>query len=157
MCWISYSKPKLKTATKPIKVYKVLETDTRKAPCRYIQYRIDEPMANVVINVKETLSYEGDHIYFEINEGYHSFSKNVVIKRECKKFTIIYSPFYLKQLFSVDNEGYSIFEAYIPSGTKYYKNASGEIVSETLIVSNKTVEICSIKDKIHKIFGKIWN
>ena len=65
----------------------------------------------------------------------------------------IFMPIFFEKKLNYFDQRHAIFEAYIPAGTKYYKNRFGEIVSETLVVTNKTVESNNI---INKIFRRIW-
>lgn len=144
MCWINYLKPKAKTAVKPIKVYKVLKKD-KTSPFMGSVYSFGKPMPKMTINIDKWLDF------FVINEGYHSYSKYMRYKSNDERIDI-YTAFSRKKIKCYD-KNHEIFEAYIPVGTKYYKNIFGEIVSETLIVSNKIV---NYNNMIDKIFRKIW-
>lgn len=149
MCWISYLKPKAKIAIKPIKVNKVLKKD-KTSPFMGSVYSFDKPMPKVTINIDEWLDCLRER-FFAISEGYHSYSKYMCYKSNDEGIHV-YTDFFRKKIKCYD-KSHEIFEAYIPAGTKYYKNIFGEIVSETLVVSNKIVNYNNIIDKI---FRKIW-
>ena len=149
MCWINYLKPKAKTAVKPIKVYKVLKKD-KTSPFRGAVYSFGKPMPKVTINIEELFDCLGER-FFIIRAGYYSYSKYMCYKSNDEGIHI-YADFFRKKLNYFDQR-HAIFEADIPAGTKYYKNRFGEIVSETLVVTNKTVESNNI---INKIFRRIW-
>lgn len=129
MCWISKTKPQIKTATKNITVYKV----GNKNGCffqsgirRYL-YRRYEINSNITINpIKSKLGE------FIISSGYHSFESKHLANLN------IDPCFY----------GSYIAEFMIPKGSKYYVNFAGEIVSSNIVFIKYLKSKCSNIEKI---------
>lgn len=72
-----------------------------------------------------------------IHEGFHSYSKDVVIKLHNYKSNATVSVFSGYRLFSHDfiNCEPVLVECIIPKGSIYYKNGSNEIVSNQIIIN----------------------
>ena len=143
MCWQTFSKKYTikKIAKEDIKVFKIITTDNTPYYQSGITYEVDKVCPNVTINVIE-FAYGTE---FRINKGYHSYSKKKCylddevfsllsggkgqwIRKKADNTTLTYYtydkyPNYKKENFI------------IPKGTTYYENEWGEIVSETIMMT----------------------
>lgn len=136
MSWASYNTPVKRTATKDITCYKVFhktditwrvektsdltfEPKIKEIKSLYKQYKY----IPYNINPKIDISYKWDDIEnnWYIEEGYYSY----ISLKEAKKCN--------------SHNIFSIIECIIPKGAIYYLNESKEIVSSSIIVTDKIV------------------
>lgn len=137
MGWISYNIPIKKIATKDITCYKIFhkmdiiwrvektldltfEAKIKELKSLYKQYKY----IPYNINPKIYIIYKWDDIEntWYIDEGYSSYMS----LRETKKCN--------------SHDAFSIIECIIPKGTEYYINENNEIVSSTIIITDKIVK-----------------
>lgn len=95
--------------------------------------------------IKEYLIYL---TLWRIDNGYHSYSADGKIVDSVQEFYLILKNGYFSPTYS---HKYNIYNGYIPKGTLYYENGYGEIVSETLVVTNESRNV----DYYNYISGEI--
>lgn len=71
-----------------------------------------------------------------IEVGYHSYSKKIVITEQLATFTVL-----ALNSFCNYQKDCCFYKAYIPKGTTYYENDNGEIVSESLFVTDDVMQL----------------
>ena len=129
MCWITSKKPKLKTANKIIKVYKIFRGSFEKFspllyPYHWIPGEIRHQKIGKVISEKKL-----SRTRYRINEGFHSF----ICLPKIEPININES--YIETTYSFiafENKEIIVCECEIPKGSLYYINKCGEIVSNKL-------------------------
>ena len=137
MSWTSYNIPIKKIATEDITCYKVFhkmdiiwgvektldltfEAKIKELKSLYRQYKY----IPYNINPKIDITYKWNDILnaWYIDEGYYSY----ISLEEAKKCN--------------SHGAFSIIECIIPKGTEYYINENNEIVSSTIIVTDKIIK-----------------
>lgn len=147
MCWQSllpeeHLAPKI--ATDNFSVYKVLRKNG-KTPVMEYPIKFNEPLPKVDV------SPQTSEFIVNIEKGYHSYVFNLDSYDEVL--------FRKKLIVNTDIGLYSfsmkitmdVHEAYIPKGTQYWLNERGEIVSESLVITEKTIEPQRYKNPLTKM------
>lgn len=117
-------------AKKDIEIYKIV-FGKNTAPIWNYDYSIDQEEPEIILSL--------DILRREINEGYHAFSSKCGIKK-CEHGYVIYSCDKGKLRSFSCNNFENIRKAIIPKGSIYFINGFGEIVSNRIIVTSKTIE-----------------
>lgn len=131
MCWITSKKENSKglIAKTDIPILKVLGRNGI-TPIMDFHIPFNEKLPQETI--KEYLIYL---TLWRIDNGYHSYSADGKIVDSVQEFCLILKNGYFSPTYS---HKYNIYNGYIPKGTLYYENGYGEIVSETLVVTNES-------------------
>ena len=166
MCWTTYKKENLqkKTAKKDISVIKILlktEDGALISPYRFTEYLLDKVYWSEIGQPIENLGHDMWVIY----EGLHSYSPSgISLAADIDSCTIRITPRndaanlldYWYQF-----AGAVIFEGVIPSGSKYYENENGELVSDGLKIVSVIAEIDSdlvfSTDKLQSLNERMHN
>lgn len=140
MSWISYNIPIKKIATEDITCYKLFRRDSiiwKKTNSQkiieklisictvytYIPYK-ENPKVNLTY-LKTSVWFWDDFYNYRINEGYHSYETLDRVKKDTT---------------FCDKDRRFIVKCIIPKGSEYYVNGDHEIVSSSIIVTDKIVE-----------------
>lgn len=131
MCWIS-DVAELKVAKEDIKIFKV---------CLYIRSLISYYNGftyelNKVYKLGEDIvpSFSVFHLKYEINKGFHSYSKDCQLSKRRWHY-IITSPDN-KALDCCGKDDLVLVRGYIPKGSHYYLNDYGEYVSDAICLTS---------------------
>mgnify|MGYP006862816466 CR=1 FL=1 len=135
MCWHTY-KPDCffpKIAETDIDVIKVLRKN-KKTPFQNYHVEFNHSLP------EEKIKPEKQELFVRVSSGYHSYSLlHNKIKEIFTHFIIendLHPSYTYTALYPKD---YEFYKGYIPKGTIYYENEYGECVSETLVITEKTI------------------
>lgn len=124
MCWYTGSKSYLdcKTAEEDIPVTKILQGDLKAPFQSQFSYELNKNTPPISLTIKQ----DEDDDEFTIRHGYHSYKFDTI---SLNLVTGFYH--YKGQEFILCN-GWKLFHAVIPRGSKYYINEGDQCVSESL-------------------------
>lgn len=136
MCWITTKKENSKgmIAKTDIPILKVLGRNGI-TPIMDFHVSFNKKLPQETIKVSLIESLIADSVIWRIDNGYHSYSADGKIVDSVQNFYLILKNGYFSPIYS---HKYNIYNGYIPKGTLYYENGYGEIVSETLVVTNES-------------------
>lgn len=128
MCWFIDKNMILPlVANEDIEVIKVVQKNGE-TPYRGYKVAFNEHLPRVIIAPR----YSGRLAMIE--SGYHSYSKKIQIIENLTTFAVLpLNVYYQKNC--------CFYKAYIPKGKTYYENEYGEIVSESLIVTDDVIQL----------------
>ena len=137
MCWTSTKKPVLRRAEEPIPVFKILFRDMESV---YMHFRY-----HLHIKYSQRLETPRNMISrYSIFEGIHSYDAEMSFIKDhsddshyfivATKRDDLYLDTFLKSLFNLEN-AYIQVMGVIPEGAEYYRNEWGEIVSDSIILT----------------------
>lgn len=134
MCWfIDKNKILPLVANEDIEVIKVVLKNGKTPFLNYIvAFNERLPKVSIVPQYGSRLAM--------IEAGYHSYSKKIVITEQLATFTVTSSVLTLNGFCDYQKDS-CFYKAYIPKGTTYYENDNGEIVSESLIVTDDVIPL----------------
>lgn len=119
MCWESNKLPVRRIAKKDIYVYKIVES-IDKFNCisavKYFQYQY-----NKIYTQESPIAFDSKENVWAIKEGFHSYKTLLKAKADYHKLHIDY---------------YIIVQCIIPKGSTFYENENGEVVSDSIVISN---------------------
>jgi len=136
MCWIGNLTDK-KIASEAVTVYKILAWDglNRKyvAPYQRTEYKIGKMYT--ISSLIPTKHCFGE--YYLINEGFHTFNKDCLVRYGSCRDAIIYGQNGVERMIIGGSltDLAVIAKCTIPKGATYYENSRGVIVSDSLIVN----------------------
>lgn len=134
MCWKTFRKEysQIKTAMEDIPVYKFLKRNGH-TPFKNYPIILGKKLPKV-----ELLGIY--HFYDDgIDQGYHSYSTSILIGKDFGN-TYVYNQSIEGCRVGILPRHLVCYKGYIPKGTKYYINENNEIVSETLVVLNESID-----------------
>lgn len=138
MCWTGNNKSNI--AKEDITCYKILKRIESRSGLTSEYYDFVYKFGTLY---ETKMMAIGSPFYFniiEINEGFHSYDKNVVVGfNQFKEYSRV-NVFSGSKLFSHDFSGACkpvLVECTIPNGSIYYENKYGEIVSNKIIINRE--------------------
>lgn len=137
MCW--EGKKKKNIADKDILCYKILKRTENENELISIYYQFIYELKKLY---KTQIYPENSWIYDDkiyINEGFHSYDKNIVIKLQNYRNSAIVNVFSKHKVFLYEpiSSNLVLMECIIPKGSIYYKNGYNEIVSNQIIINRE--------------------
>lgn len=133
MCWIAYGIPSALTAGVDIPILKVGVADGNImiSPYTKFHYELGETYRMPKIN---PIRYKDE---CHIHEGFHSYDpRELQLYREF--WGVIVAKGGLRH--TLYPAWMDIFEGFIPKGSHYYLNMSGELVSDGICITNKKIK-----------------
>jgi hypothetical protein len=142
MCWTNKSKPIEKLANNDIPVYKLVIDNGENSVLSYFYNDKNTPFKRGKVQKKVRIfpCYYLEGGYYEINEGYHSYSLNCKLEKILNNHDISISEqlWYVHKIDENKKEKYwlkdtdRIGKFIIPKGVIYYVNDDGDYVSEKI-------------------------
>ena len=119
MCWESNKLPVKRIAKKDIYVYKIVES-IDKFNCisavKYFKYQY-----NKIYTQENLITFYSKGNIWTIEKGFHSYKTLLKAKADYNK---------------LHNDYYIIVQCIIPKGSTFFKNENGEVVSDSIVISN---------------------
>lgn len=133
MCWITYGAPSALIAETDIPILKVgiEDGDIMESPYTKFPYELGKIYKMDKIN---PIYVKGQ---CQIHEGFHSYDP-----RELQLYREFWGVIVAKGGLKQDHypSWMSVFEGFIPKGSHYYLNMSGELVSDGICITNKKIK-----------------
>ena len=137
MCWMSVSVPVEKIAEDNIPIFKICLVAGNKF-CSYYKYFVYE-FNKEYRNTNSTclvVYYNAIMGTFKIEEGYHSYSPQCLIKETVSSYRLLSSNKWSTLDVFAREEPVMIVRGHIPKGARYYENTRGEYVSEAIVLTH---------------------
>lgn len=140
MCWTSLKEfgiPQARTAEEDIIVYKIVAVGVG-GIYSYFQNFGYKKQKEYCLDGELIIDGTNDY-YYSISNGFHSYSGMCKVWVDAKVFIVSVYSLTEKIYWNYINNATVVAECVVPKGSTYYENKNGEIVSNKIILTGRTL------------------